>query len=98
LKETRPVVVDAPVEHKPVLMVSAAMLHRHTELEDHVQQATHRFVKMLFARDRVDTQTKSRKLKMAPTAHKHHRHTHVLLDSPDGLRLVRRLFHCGRCC
>jgi hypothetical protein len=98
MKETRPLVVDAPVEHKPVLMVSAAMLHRHTELDDHVQQATHRFVKMLFARDRVDTQTRSRKLAVSPTARRHHRHTHVLLESAEGLRLVRRLFHCGRCC
>ena len=90
----RPLIVRAPVEQKPFLMVSAALLHKYAEPRINVEQATHRFVEMLFARERVDTESGTRKLAAANKTHQHLRKTHVLIDSPEGLRLVRRLFDC----
>lgn len=91
-----PLIVHAPIERKPFLMVAAALSHDRMEAGT-VERATHRFVKMLFAHDRVDTSSRSRKVARAATArtHEHLKKTHVLLDTSEGLRLVRRLFHCG---
>jgi hypothetical protein len=87
-------VVVAPLEHKPFLSAAAGLVHRHTG-PDTVQQAAHRFVKMLFARDRVDTDSGAKKLGVtASTPRDKLRKTHVLTKTKDGLKLTRRLFHC----
>ena len=91
----RPLIVRAPLEQKPFLMVSAALLHKYAEPTAYIEQATHRFVEMLFARERVDTESGKRRLAAVRRIHQHLRKTHVLIDSPKGLRLVRRLFDCG---
>jgi hypothetical protein len=49
-------VVMAPLEQKPFLSVAAGLVHKHA-VHDNVEQATHRFVKMLFANGRVDTES-----------------------------------------
>jgi hypothetical protein len=91
----KPMMVPAPSEQKPFLMVAAALAHKHTG-PDTVQQATHRFVKMLFAHDRVDTQSSAKKLGVtAATPLDKLRKTHVLLQTKQGYTLTRRLFHCG---
>lgn len=91
----RPLIVRAPVERKSFLMVSAALLHKYGEPRINIEQATHRFVETLFARKCVDTESGTRKLGAAKRTHQHLRKTHVLIDSPEGLKLVRRLFDCG---
>jgi hypothetical protein len=91
----KPLLVPAPSEQKPFLMVAAALAHRHTG-PDTVQQATHRFVKMLFAHNRVDTESNAKKLAVtAATPRDKLRKTHILLESKQGFTLTRRLFHCG---
>jgi hypothetical protein len=91
----KPLLVPAPSEQKPFLMVAAALAHRHTG-PDTVQQATHRFVKMLFAHNRVDTESSAKKLGVtADTSRDKLRKTHVLLKTTQGFTLARRLFHCG---
>lgn len=86
-------VVIAPVERKPFLSVAAGLAHKH---EPQVEEAAHRFVKMLFAHNRVDTQTGTRKLGVTSgMSHDQLRKTHVLTETKDGLKLSRRLFHCG---
>jgi hypothetical protein len=88
-------VVVAPLEHKPFLSAAAGLVHKHTG-PDTVQQAAHRFVKMLFAHDRVDTESGAKKLGVtAGTPRDKLRKTHVLTKTKDGLKLTRRLFHCG---
>jgi hypothetical protein len=94
----RPLIVHAPMEQKPFLMVSAALLHKNTDQTGSIEQATGRFVRMLFARKRIDTESGTRKLAADKRIHEHLRKTHVLMDSPEGLKLVRRLFHCGSRC
>jgi len=91
----RPLIVHAPMEQKPFLMVSAALLHKHID-PGYVDQATHRFVRVLFAHERVDTGSGARKLRATVTTTREQlRKTHVLIESAEGLRLIRRLFHCG---
>lgn len=91
----RPLIVHAPMEQKPFLMVSAALLHKHVD-PGYVDQATHRFVRALFAHERVDTESGARKLGAIATATRQRlRKTHVLIKSAGGFRLVRRLFDCG---
>ncbi len=48
-------VVQIPVEQKPALMVSSALLHGESANTTAFEQASHRFVSMLFAHDRIDT-------------------------------------------
>ena len=48
-------VVQVPLEQKPALMVSSALLHGETANTNAFERASHRFVSMLFAHDRVDT-------------------------------------------
>jgi len=93
--EDVPLLVPAPLDHKPFLMVAAALAQRHAG-PDTVALAAHRFVKMLFAHDRVDTRSSARKLGVtAGTPRTDLRKTHVLLKSGEGFTLKRRLFHCG---
>ena len=89
------VTVMAPVELKPFLSVAAGLAHRHSG-PDKVEQATHRFVKMLFAHDRVDTDSGTKKVSITDnTPREKLRKTHVLTKTATGLKLTRRLFHCG---
>ena len=91
----KPFVVIAPLDQKPFLLAAAGLANRHAG-PDVVQQATRRFVKMLFASDRVDTEPAAKKLAVtASTSRDKLRKTHVLIQSKDGLKLTRRLFHCG---
>jgi hypothetical protein len=91
----KPLLVPAPSDQKPFLMVAAALAHRHTG-PDTVEQATHRFVKMLFAHNRVDTESSTKKLGVtAGTPRDKLRKTHVLLKTKQGFTLTRRLFDCG---
>jgi hypothetical protein len=88
-------IVAAPVEQKPFLSVAAGLVHRHGG-PDTVQQAAHRFVKMLFAHDRVDTESGSKKVGITESTPRDKlRKTHVLTKTKEGLKLQRRLFHCG---
>ena len=48
-------VVHVPVEQKPALMVSSALLHGESANHTAYERASHRFVSMLFAHDRIDT-------------------------------------------
>src|SRR5262249_44882300 len=89
--------VDAPVDERPFLMVSAAMLHRHGERTAEIERATHRFVTILATHDRIDTGSKTTPSRTANARRANHRHaTHSLVRSADGLRLVRQRFICGR--
>ena len=91
----KPFVVVAPVDRTPFLQAAAGLANRHARPEV-VQQATHRFVQMLFARDRVDLDPGPKRLAIHDPASRHKlRKTHVLVPSKAGLRLERRLFHCG---
>ncbi len=85
--------VRAPAERKPFVMVAASLYHDRTE-PDAVERATGRFVRMLFANDRVDRTSRVAKI-AKDSPRKQLRKTHVLIDTPDGPELVRRLFHCG---
>ena len=88
-------VVMAPLEQKPFLSVAAGLVHKHAG-HDTVEQATHRFVKMLFANGRVDTESGTKRVGVnASTPRDKLRKTHVLTKTKDGLKLTRRLFHCG---
>jgi hypothetical protein len=88
-------IVDAPVEQKPFPMASAGILHKNIDTAANVQQAAHRFVKMLFARDRVEKAPQPQAA--APAAHGRHPRTHALVETAEGMKLVRRRFDCGRC-
>ena len=88
-------VVMAPLEQKPFLSVAAGLAHNRAG-PDTIEQATHRFVKMLFAHDRVDTEAGTKRIPVnASTPRDKLRKTHVLTKTKDGLKLTRRLFHCG---
>jgi hypothetical protein len=88
-------VVMAPLEQKPFLSVAAGLAHKRGG-PDAVEQATHRFVKMLFAHDRVDTESGTKRVGIkASTPRDTLRKTHVITKTKDGLKLTRRLFHCG---
>jgi len=87
-------VVVAPLERKPFFTMSAGLGHARGESELHA--AAHRFVKMLFARDRVDTESDRKKIVVTPeTSREKLKKTHVLIKTTEGLKLTRRLFHCG---
>jgi hypothetical protein len=91
----KPLMISAPSEHRPFLMVAAALAHSNSG-SDSVHQATHRFVKALFAHNRVDTESSRKKLGVTDgTPRDQLRKTHVLFHDKDGYRLTRRLFHCG---
>jgi hypothetical protein len=91
----KPFVVLAPLDQKPFQLAAAGLANRHAG-PDSVAHATHRFVKMLFARDRVDTGPGAKKHVASIHASRQKlRKTHVLVPSKDGLTLTRRLFHCG---
>jgi hypothetical protein len=87
-------IVDAPVEQKPFPIASAAIMHKHVDTAANVQRAAHRFVKMLFARDRVEKGPQPHDA--APAEHGRHPRTHALVETPEGMKLVRRRFDCGR--
>ena len=88
------VTVMAPVERKPFLSAAAGLVHQYNG-PDKVEQATHRFVKMLFAHNRVDSESGARKASVTDsTTRDKLRKTHVLTKTQDGLKLSRRLFHC----
>jgi hypothetical protein len=88
--------VDAPYEQKQFLMVSAAVLNFRASAEDEVASATRKFVDMLFDHKRVDTTTRKVGLTAAvPRTHEYLRKTHTVVEADGGLKLVRRLFHCG---
>jgi hypothetical protein len=87
--------VLAPLEHKPFLSVAAGLSHKGVDL-DMLERATHHFVKTLFARHRVDVETRVKKLSVTgETTREQFRKTHVVTKTPEGLKLTRRLFHCG---
>lgn len=91
----KPFVVVAPLDEKPFSPAAAGLANRHAG-PDVVQQATRRFVKMLFARNRVDTEPGAKSLAVsAHTPRDKLRKTHALIQSKDGLKLTRRRFHCG---
>lgn len=100
LGDTKLVVV-APFEQKPFLSVAAGLAHQYTG-PNTVEQATHRFVKMLFAHNLVDTESGTKKVRVTagraqdklPETRVLPR-THVLTKTRDGLKLTRRLFYCG---
>ena len=73
---------------------SAAIMHKHVDTAANVQRAAHRFVKMLFARDRVEKGPQPRDV--APAEHGRHPRTHALVETPEGMKLVRLRFDCGR--
>lgn len=88
------VTVMAPVERKPFLSAAAGLVHQYSG-PDVVEQATHRFVKMLFAHNRVDSDSHTKKASVTDsTTRDKLRKTHVLTKTQDGLKLSRRLFHC----
>ncbi|MFC5497649.1 hypothetical protein ACFPOE_08900 [Caenimonas terrae] len=93
--EDKTVIVMAPVERKPFQTAAASLIHQYGG-PDKVEQATHRFVKQLFAHDRVDSDSGTRKASITDsTPREQLRKTHVLTKAPGGLKLTRRLFHCG---
>jgi hypothetical protein len=85
--------VDAPAEQKSFPTASAAIMHNTIDTAANVQRATERFVKMLFARDRVENESQPR----AAAAGQHGRHprTHAIVRTAQGMKLVRRRFDCG---
>jgi len=86
------IVVVAPVERNPFLTAAAGLSHR---TDPPIEDAAQRFVKMLFAHNRVDVESGKKKMAVTPeTPREHLRKTHVLTDAADGMRLSRRLFHC----
>ena len=100
LGDTKLVVV-APFEQKPFLSVAAGLAHKYTG-PDTVEQSTHRFVKMLFAHNLVDTESGTKKVGVTASTPQDkliETHvlpkTHVLTKTKDGLKLTRRLFYCG---
>ena len=87
--------VPAPIEQKTSLSAATGLAHQRVGA-DSVQQATHRFVKMLFAHGRVDVESGAKKLGITgSTPRDKLKKTHVLTKTKDGLTLTRRLFHCG---
>ena len=86
----------SPLKRKPFLMVAAVLYHEKAE-PTLVDDATRKFVQMLFAHDRVDKtpRAKGRSKPVEPPTHATLKRTHELIETPEGTRLVRRLFHCG---
>jgi hypothetical protein len=89
-------IVDAPAEQQRFPTAAAAILHKNVDTAGNVQQATHRFVKMLFARDRVEKPSQPHAA--APAEHGRHPRTHALVETAEGMKLVRRRFDCGQGC
>jgi hypothetical protein len=89
-------IVDAPAEQKPFPTVAAAIMHKNIDTAANVERATRRFVKMLFARDRVEKGPQAHAV--AAGEHGRHPRTHALVQTAQGMKLVRRRFDCGRCC
>jgi hypothetical protein len=95
----RPLIVPAPVDQKPFVAVSLALLHKNDQATSDIERATHRFVQSLFANDRVDSSAPAKKQSHAMAgSQKNPRHTHVLVEVAEGLKLVRRQFDCGCRC
>jgi hypothetical protein len=93
--EGKALVVVAPFEQKPFMSAAAGLAHKYTGPHA-VEQATHRFVKMLFAHNRVDTESGTKKAGVtASTPRDKLRKTHVVIKTGERLKLTRRLFHCG---
>ena len=90
------IIVDAPAEQKPFPIAAAAIMHRNVDTAGNVEQAAARFVKMLVARDRIEREPQSRS--MAPAEHGRHPRTHALVQTAQGMKLVRKRFDCGPCC
>jgi len=90
-------IVDAPIEQKSFATAAAAIMHKNVDTGAHVQRATQRFVRMLFARDRVEKGPQPQH-KAAAGEHGRHPHTHALVETAEGIKLVRRRFDCGPCC
>jgi len=89
----RTLIVVAPVERNPFLTAAAGLSHRN---EPPIAPAAQRFVKMLFAHKRVDVESNKKKIAIThETPREHLRKTHVLTETAEGLKLSRRLFHCG---
>jgi len=89
-------IVMAPVEQKATLSVAAGLAHSRDASGGAVEQAANRFVKMLFAHNRIDVETGARRMVVnASTPGDMLHKTHVLTKTKDGLKLTRRLFHCG---
>lgn len=86
-------VVMCPVERNAFRSAAAGLAHRH---EPSVEEAAHRFLQMLFAHNRVDIRSGRKKIGVTrETPRDELRKTHVLTQTREGLRLSRRLFHCG---
>lgn len=93
--EDKKLTVVAPFEQKPFLSVAAELAHKY--IEPHaIERATHRFVKMLFAHNQVDTESGAKKIGVtADTPRDKLRKTHVVCKTEGCFKLTRRLFHCG---
>ena len=88
-------IVPTPIEQRPFLSVAASIARRHIG-PSAAESAAHRFVKMLFAHERVDVSSgKHRMLATKRTPRADLRKTHSLVKTAEGLKLRRRLFHCG---
>ncbi|HET9650651.1 MAG TPA: hypothetical protein VFP36_00595 [Usitatibacter sp.] len=86
-------IVVAPVERNAFRSAAAGLAHR---FEPSVEEAAYRFLKMLFAHNRVDTESRQKRMPVTDeTPRERLRKTHVLTQTAEGLRLSRRLFHCG---
>jgi hypothetical protein len=91
---TDKVVVDAPLERRPVFSVGAGLTHGHGAHD--VEHATRRFVKVLVAHDRIDVESGTRKIPVTDATPRHVlRKTHVLRPTRQGMKLTRRWFHCA---
>jgi hypothetical protein len=97
-------VVPTPLERKPFMSAAAGLAHKHVGALS-AEQAAHRFVKMLFAHDRIDVESGKQRLAATretsshdlKTSHSRLKKTHTLVKTVEGLKLKRRLFHCGCC-
>ena len=91
-------VVEAPLDRTAFRMASAALLQQHADRTQRVEQAVHRFVRMLFAHHRVDTRAVKRRVGTRRVDNRRHRRqTHEIVRAGSRLRLVRRKFDCGAC-
>jgi hypothetical protein len=89
----RTIIVMAPLERNPFLTAAAGLSHRH---DPPVAEAAERFVKMLFAHRSVDAESGKKRVGVThETPRERLRKTHVLTETAQGLRLSRRMFHCG---
>jgi len=90
-------IVDAPIEQKSFPTAAAAIMHKNVDTNTNVQRATQRFVQMLVARNRIEKEPQP-KHKVAAGEHGRHPRTHALVETAEGMKLVRRRFDCGPCC